>query len=85
MHNRMNEPPTLMTEIHETVKQRMDQNQESFEEYQDLVDQVIDEYLEFGRMTVDEDSKSLREGLERMFWEGRDKASEDEESLATDV
>lgn len=73
----MSESPTLMTEIFETVTQRMeDQSLESFDEYTELVDEVIAEQIDIGRMTDEEDSKTLREGLEQMWWQKKN-AGED--------
>lgn len=69
----MNESPTLASEINQNVVQRMEgSGMASFAEYLELVDDVIEEFIENGRMTEEEDSKALRETLERMYSESEE-------------
>ncbi|MFA6908819.1 MAG: hypothetical protein WC289_02935 [Patescibacteria group bacterium] len=66
----MEEAPTLLGEIYSASRNKMrDASLTSYEEYTECVDEVIDERIDKGLMTEDEDTKALREGLERMYWQ----------------
>ncbi|MFC1687313.1 hypothetical protein ACFL0L_01945 [Patescibacteria group bacterium] len=62
------EAPNLASEIHKSVKKRMEEKGLlSFDEYEQMVDDVIDEMIDNSRMTEEEDTKSLRENLQSRF------------------
>lgn len=60
--------PNLASEIFEKVKTRMEEKGlQSYDEYEQLVDDVIDEMVDTSRMIEEEDTKSLREELQLCF------------------
>lgn len=64
------EAPNLVSEIYNSVKKRMEEKGlVSYDEYEQMVDDVIDEMTDNSRMTEEEDTKSLRENLESRFRE----------------
>ncbi len=58
----------IANEIYQEIRTRMNkQGLATDEEYFELVDQVIDEYVDNGKMDMDDDDELLREELEAMW------------------
>ena len=61
------EAPELTTEIIKNIQKKMENPSLTYEEFESLIDEVISEFIEDGRMTEDEDSVVLRENLQSSF------------------
>ncbi|MFH1235521.1 MAG: hypothetical protein V1685_01110 [Parcubacteria group bacterium] len=61
------EAPELTTEIIKNIQKKMENPSLTYEEFESLIDEVISEFIEDGRMTEDEDSVVLRENLQSRF------------------
>jgi len=61
------EAPELTTEIIKNIQKKMENPSLTYEEFESLIDEVIREFIEDGRMTEDEDSVVLRENLQSSF------------------
>ncbi len=78
----MDGTPTLLGEIFASVQHRMkEDNLASYEEYMELVDGVIIEFVDAGKMTEDEDTPALREGLEKMYWQQESERGEEDSEI----